>query len=615
MNTISLVMLFPMISFFCLFFLKNFLSYTVSVIISLSSILLSMITVFFLGYFFLKGQNQIIENMVWILWDIKDFTVDICFLIDNLTFVFLVMIICVAFLVCVFSVWYMRFKNDNIMFFALISLFIVNMLVLVLSNNFIIMYIGWEGISICSYLLINFYYFKSYVNTAAITSFLFTKIGDLFLIIGIILLYIHYHSVNFYEIDFLTKVYLIKSNSLLLCINALLLIGAIGKSAQVPLQIWLPEAMVGPAPVSALIHAATMVTAGIYLIVRNHSLFILTPNILYIIGIIGSITLLFSSLVALVECDIKRILAYSTMSQIGYMFIAISVGAWNAAIVHLIVHAMFKALLFLSAGILIMKCHNEQNIYFMGNKLYKIFPFVYYCFLIGGAALSGFPILTLGFYSKDEILFCIYNYHNIFFFITAILSVFCTTFYIFRLIFITFHTQNKGKNIDVSINFFQYFPLSVFAIFSTYFGKYIIPNLCGMFPLIIMLHNYDKVYLEILSSLFVIFSIGVAYYLYILNVNLISTTFTIKILHDLLCIIKNTNFGFSCIYSLLFTNLYLRIAYFLSKKPFNIFNNFILLFIQKIYFLLSYTVNTSFNFCIMIIVYYLISVILFIVLL
>lgn len=614
MNTICLVILFPMISFFCLFFFKNFLSYTVSVIVSLVSILLSMITVFLLGYFFCAGQDQIIENIVWILWHIKDFTVDVCFLIDRLTFVFLNMILCVAFLVCVFSVWYMRFKRNNIMFFELVSLFIVNMLILVLSNNFIIMYIGWEGISICSYLLINFYYFKSYVNISAIKAFLFTKIGDLFLIIGIILLYIHYHSVNFYELDFLTKVCLIKSNSCLLYINLLLLIGAIGKSAQIPLQIWLPEAMVGPSPVSALIHAATMVTAGIYLIVRNHSLFILTPNILYIIGIVGSITLLFSSFVAVVECDIKRILAYSTMSQIGYMFIAISVGAWNAAIAHLIVHAIFKALLFLSAGILILKCHNEQNIYLMGHKLYKIFPFLYYCFLIGGSALSGFPILTLGFYSKDEILFHIYNYHNIFFFITSMLSVFCTACYTFRLIFVTFHTQNKHKNIDSSINFFQYFPLSIFSIFSTYVGKCIIPNLSSMFPLIIVLHNYHKVYLEILSSLFVILSIGLTYYCYILNANSISKTFIIQILHNLLCIIKNTNFGFSYIYSFLFTNLYLKIAYFLSKKPFNILNNVILFCIQRIYLLLSYTLNTSFNFCIMIIVYYLISVILFIVL-
>ncbi|WP_343128295.1 NADH-quinone oxidoreductase subunit L [Buchnera aphidicola (Takecallis taiwana)] len=614
MNTIDLVILFPIVSVFFSFFFKDLFSYTVHTIISVSAILLSMVTVIFTGYTFFYGKVCIIENMIWVLWNIQDFKVDFSYLIDSLTFVFLGMIVCVAFLVYIFSVWYMYDKSHNILFFQLISLFIVNMLILVLANNFVILYIGWEGISVCSYLLINFYYSKLYVNFSAIKAFLFTKIGDLFLIAAIILLYIHYNSLNFYELAFLTKIHVIQSDTLLICINLFLLMGAIGKSAQIPLHIWLPEAMVGPTPVSALIHAATMVTAGIYLIIRNHNLFILTPCVLYILGVIGSLTLLLSSLSALVECNIKRILAYSTMSQIGYMFIALSVGAWSAAITHLIVHAIFKALLFLSAGILIIKCSNEQNIYLMGHKLYRIFPFLYFCFLIGGAALSGFPILTLGFYSKDEILFSIYTYHNILFFIIAILSVFLTALYIFRLIFLTFHTTSQYKNINSSFNVLQYFPLSIFAFLSTYFGKYIIINVSGMFPEIITLHSYNKIYLELLSSLFVMISIILAYYLYIVNTNLISKIFIFKVLNSTLCSINNTNFGFYYIYNLLFTNLYLKIAYFLSKKPFNIFNNYILWCIKKINFLLLYTINNSFNFFTIIILYYMVFVMLLIML-
>lgn len=601
MNMIYLVILSPIISFIFLFFLKYVLSYQIITIFNFFMVFLSTISVFFLDTIFIKSTHTIVEKILWSWWSVKNFKIDIGFLVDNLTCVFLSMITLVAFLVFLFSIWYMKNEINNIIFFELMTLFVINMLILVLSNNFIIMYLGWEGISVCSYVLINFYYSKLYVNISAMKSFIFTKIGDLFLITAILLFYIHYHSLNFYEIAFLSKVHLIKYTLLLNIINILFLMGAIGKSAQIPLQIWLPEAMVGPTPVSALIHAATMVTAGIYLISRNHSLFILTPSILYMIGIIGSLTLLLSSIVALVESDIKRILAYSTMSQIGYMFIALSVGAWNAAIIHLVVHAFFKALLFLSAGILIKKCCYEQNIFFMGNQLYKIFPFLYCCFLVGGAALSGFPILTAGFYSKDSILFYIYNSNNIFFFIVSMLSIFFTTLYIFRLIFITFHTVSTNHVKKSAMNFFQYIPLSIFIIFSTYFGKFIFPNLSSIFPIIVSPHNNSKLYLEIISSILVISSVIVAYYCYVVNIGCISKVLILKFLNVLLCIVKNTGFGLFYIYDALFITLYLKVTSFFSRKFFDIFHDFLLFFIQKFNFLLMSTENISLNFYIILI--------------
>ncbi|QCI25919.1 NADH-quinone oxidoreductase subunit L [Buchnera aphidicola] len=601
MNIIYLVIFFPLISFIFLFFFKNVLSYKIISFISFLLISLSVVSVCLLDIFFFISPYFTFEKCLWSWWNIQSITIDIGILIDSLTCVFLSMITIVACLVYFFSIWYMQHKTNNIGFFELVNLFLVNMLILVISNNFLFMYLGWEGISVCSYLLINFYYSQVRVNYSAMKSFIFTKVGDLFLITAILLLYIHYHTLNFYEIAFLTKIYLIKGTKFLQIVNVLLLIGAIGKSAQIPLQIWLPEAMVGPTPVSALIHAATMVTSGIYLILRNYNVFILTPHVLYMIGIVGGITLILSSIVALVEIDIKRILAYSTMSQIGYIFIALSVGACNAAVMHLIIHAIFKALLFLSAGVLISKCCYEQNIFRMGNQLYKRFPFLYVCFLIGGVSLAGFPIFTAGFYSKEGILLCIYNSKNMFFFIIAILSIILTTLYIFRLIFVTFHTSSNYHITKTSMNCFQYIPLIIFSIFSTTFGILILPNISNMFPMIALPKGYTKFYLESISSILVILNIFISYYFYILRKNIVLKIFILKCLVTLINFIKDSSFGFYYIYELFFLNIYLAVAYFLSRKPFNVCSCFVLFLVKKINFLLISIEDITLNVYIMLI--------------
>ncbi|WP_187306091.1 NADH-quinone oxidoreductase subunit L [Buchnera aphidicola] len=599
---IYLIVLFPIISFIFLFFFKNILSYKLTILFGISSIFLSTIVVILLRILFLYHHNDIIEIILWNWWNFQDFNINICFLLDNLTFLFLNMITIISCLVCLFSIWYMKNKFDNASFFALINLFVGSMIILVLSNNFVLMYLGWEGISICSYLLINFYFSKSDVNISAFKAFIFTKIGDLFLIAGIILLYIHYHTLNFYDIQFLIKIHIIKYTFLLNIINILLLFGVIGKSAQIPLHIWLPEAMVGPTPVSALIHAATMVTAGVYLITRNYNLFTLTPNILYMIGIIGSITLILSSFLALIKTDIKQILAYSTIGQIGYIFIALSIGAWNSAIIHLTIHAFFKALLFLSAGILIVNCNNEKNIFYMGNQLYKKFPFLYFCFLIGGFSLSGFPILTAGFYSKDSILFYIYQSHNILFFMIAILSILLTTLYIFRLIFIVFHSKSNKNILYSSLNFLQYIPLSILSLLSTIIGIYIIPDISNIFPKIIINQNYIKLYLEIISSILVFLGIFISYYLNILNTDLLSKINLLKIVYFPIKIV-NDGFGFFYFYNLIFINLYLKIADFLSLKLFKKINIFLLFLIKKINLFFLYTENSLINLQIFIIIF------------
>ncbi|MDE5285355.1 MAG: NADH-quinone oxidoreductase subunit L, partial [Buchnera aphidicola] len=305
------------------------------------------------------------------------------------------------------------------------------------------MYFGWEGVSICSYLLIGFYYTELKNNYYAFKAFIITRISDIFLMVAFFLIYQKYQTFNFQEIKLILK-YSTEYDYSLYLINILLFIGVIGKSAQLPLQNWLTSAMVGPTPVSALIHAATMVTAGVYLISRNYFLFVLTPEVLYFISIISILTILISSFSALVQNNIKRILAYSTISQIGYMFLALGVQAWNAAIIHLITHAIFKALLFLSAGSLIIHCNNEKNIFNM-NCLYKNIPFLYLNFLISGASLLSFPILTSGFYSKENILFSILNSGHINLFIFACFGSFLTSMYVSRMILVIFHGSCKKE--------------------------------------------------------------------------------------------------------------------------------------------------------------------------
>ncbi|CAL4319571.1 NADH-quinone oxidoreductase subunit L [Buchnera aphidicola] len=609
MNLIYLVVLFPLISFVIISFLKQFLSYFYVTVISIGSIILSLITLIISGKYFLFISDGVLSKKLWVWWTIANFKINICLLLDSLSLSFLSIIIGIGLLIHIFSIWYMNHQCNKKIFFALINLFIANMSLLVLSDNFILMYFGWEGVSICSYLLINFYYFKKDVGFSAIKSFLMTRIGDLFLMIAIFILYFYFSTVSFYNIQFLIKIHLINYKIFLNCITLLLLFGAIGKSAQIPLQTWLPEAMVGPTPVSALIHAATMVTAGVYLISRNHDLFILTPNILYLVGIIGILTFFCSSFSALVQTDIKRILAYSTMGQIGFMFVSLSIGAWGAAIIHLMTHAIFKALLFLSAGSLILKCNHEKNIFKMGNNLWKKLPFLYICFLLGGSSLSAFPFLTAGFYSKGDILFSLFMSHSKIFFIFSVFSSFLTVFYIFRLIFIVFHNRSNIIHMHtsnswikkLSISWIHNIPLVILMLFSTVLMTYIFPILSGVFPENHI--NYNKqFYFEYFSGVCVIFSICMTYYFCCFNMFFIQKISNFKYFYWFIRFFYN-GWGFYKLYNTIFLTSYLKFNSYFSIDPINSFISIILICIKRINLYLLLLENRFLNVYISLIIF------------
>ena len=309
-------------------------------------------------------------------------------------------------------------------------------------------------------------------------AFIVTRVGDVLMLIGLFILFQEFGTLH---IQTLLELAPTHDHQAALQLAALMLLGgAVGKSAQIPLQTWLADAMAGPTPVSALIHAATMVTAGVYLIARTHTLFELSPDVLYLVGVVGALTLLMAGFSALAQTDIKRILAYSTMSQIGYMFLALGVGAFDAAIFHLMTHAFFKALLFLSAGSVIIATHHEQDIFRLGG-LRKSLPLVYACFLVGGGALAALPFITAGFYSKDEILWQDLAAHKPEFVIAGLIGALLTSLYIFRLIFTVFHGKEKvHAHADRSVS--QVVPLVILGVLSTAVGALIHPPLAGLFP-------------------------------------------------------------------------------------------------------------------------------------
>ena len=364
-------------------------------------------------------------------------------------------------------------------FFAYMNLFVGSMLILVLADNILLMYLGWEGVGLCSYLLIGFWYKVPVNGYSARKAFIITRIGDTALIIGIFILFLNFGTFNIQELMQLATEKWVTGSSIAILTAALLLGGALGKSAQLPLHTWLPDAMAGPSPVSALIHAATMVTAGVYLIARTHVLFSLAPIVQSAIAIIGALTLLLAGFSALSQHDLKRILAYSTISQIGYMFLALGVGAWSAAVFHFMIHAFFKALLFLGAGVVILVLNEEHNIFRMGG-LRKKMPLVFITFLIGAASLSALPIITAGFYSKDLILWYSFSSQSgsILLWIAGIVGAFLTALYSFRMIFLTFYGEAKTEPSFKPGNLMTV-PLIILAILSLIGGFVEMPGSLG----------------------------------------------------------------------------------------------------------------------------------------
>jgi NADH-quinone oxidoreductase subunit L len=378
-------------------------------------------------------------QVLWTWIDVAGFQPQIGFYLDSLSLVMLLVVTFVGFLIHVYSAEFMIEDDGYSRFFAYMNLFVASMLTLLLANNLLLLYLGWEGVGLCSYLLIGFWYKDPANGRAARKAFILTRVGDTALSIGLYLLFTHLGTLQIQDLMQRASVRWPSGSFLAVTAAFLLLGGALGKSAQLPLQVWLPDAMAGPTPVSALLHAATMVTAGVYLIARTHVLFSLAPPAQLAVAIVGACTLLLAGFSALTQPDIKRILAYSTVSQIGYMFLALGVGAWQAAMFHFVTHAFFKALLFLGAGVIINAVDEEHSIFRMGG-LRKELPSTFWTFLIAGCSLSGLPFITAGFFSKDLIIWDAWSAQNgqPAFWIAAVIGALLTALYTFRMIFRVF---------------------------------------------------------------------------------------------------------------------------------------------------------------------------------
>ena len=420
------------------------------------------------------GENPLSTTVSFGEWiHIGSFNSGFSFLLDPLSLIMILIITGVGFLIHIFSLYYMSDDARPAKYFSFLNLFVFSMMILVLADNLLLMFLGWEGVGLCSYLLIGFWFTEEKKALSGLKAFVVNRIGDAGFVLGMLLLFGHFGSLHF---EVLSQNISNAEPSLWLKGAALsLLIGALGKSAQIPLYVWLPSAMAGPTPVSALIHAATMVTAGIYLIVRMNFLFSSVPEILTLIGWIGAFTAFFSALIACVGKDIKKILAYSTVSQLGYMFSALGVGAFTASFFHLFTHAFFKALLFLCAGVIIHTLKGEQNIYRMGG-LRKALPLTAICFLIGALALAGVPPFA-GFFSKDEILWSIFVKQEWGVFILLFLTALLTSFYIARLYVLVFCGQNRGGvSFSHKSNLWVSFSLGILAFFSLFAGWLGVPH-------------------------------------------------------------------------------------------------------------------------------------------
>ncbi|HEY8519159.1 MAG TPA: NADH-quinone oxidoreductase subunit L [Gammaproteobacteria bacterium] len=400
--------------------------------------------------------------------------------LDALSLVMMLVVTVVGFLIHLYSIVYMGEDEGYARFFAYMNLFMAAMLVLVLADNLLLLYLGWEGVGLCSYLLIGFWYRDPANGYAARKAFVVTRAGDTAMLIGLILLATELGTLHVDTALARAAEQWPPGSGIAVAAAALLLAGAVGKSAQLPLHTWLPDAMAGPTPVSALIHAATMVTAGMYLVARTHALFVLAPPVQLAVAVIGAASLLLAALAALGQSDIKRILAYSTMSQIGYMFLALGVGAWSAAVFHFMTHAFFKALLFLAAGALILALHHEQNIFRMGG-LRRRMPGVFWAFLIGAGALAAVPLVTAGFYSKEQILTAAWSAERggTWLWLAGLVAAFLTSVYIFRAVFIVFFGPPAARPHAEPRRLALFIPLAALSVLSVIGGFVETPPLLG----------------------------------------------------------------------------------------------------------------------------------------
>ncbi|MEA1980463.1 MAG: NADH-quinone oxidoreductase subunit L [candidate division Zixibacteria bacterium] len=483
---IYLIPLLPFIGFLINGLFIGKISRTLSGIIASGMVGLSFIVSLML-FFDLKAlpaDSRVMEQVLFTWINSGSFHVNFGLLLDPLSAVMILVVSGVGFLIHVYSIGYISHDKCYGRFFTYMNLFTFSMLTLVLADNFLLMFVGWEGVGLCSYLLIGFWFEKKSASDAGKKAFIVNRIGDFGFLLGMFLIFWNIGSLNFHDVIQAAPTAFIAGGGLITAICILLFVGATGKSAQIPLFVWLPDAMEGPTPVSALIHAATMVTAGVYMIARTNILYIMSPDALMVVAIIGAATAFFAATIGMAQNDIKRVLAYSTVSQLGYMFLACGVASFSAGIFHLMTHAFFKALLFLGAGSVIHAMSDEQDMRKMGG-LKKYIPVTYWTFFIATIAISGIPGLS-GFFSKDEILWKSFSsqYGHPIFWVIGFVTAGMTAFYMFRLVYMTFHGKERmdketKSHIHESPKTMT-IPLMVLAVLSVVGGWVGLPHIFGV---------------------------------------------------------------------------------------------------------------------------------------
>jgi len=556
LDLLFLVFTFPLAGFLVLAFARGRLAETPAAVVGVGSIGLSFLVTVLVGIEFLRHPpaDHAFTQVLWTWMNVGGFAPQFALRLDALSLTMLGVITGVGFFIHLFASWYMRGDDGYDRFFSYMNLFVASMLFLVLGDNLLFLYFGWEGVGLCSYLLIGFWYKDAANGAAARKAFVVTRVGDTFMAIGLFILYHHLGTLNIQELMVRApNVWAVGSD--IATVAALLILGgAVGKSAQLPLQTWLPDAMAGPTPVSALIHAATMVTAGVYLIARTHVLFELSPFALEMVGWVGAITALMAGFAGLAQTDIKRVLAYSTMSQIGYMFLALGAGAWSAGIFHLMTHAFFKALLFLSAGSIILALHHEQDIFKMGG-LRKQLPFVFWVFLIGCLALIAAPPFA-GFFSKDEILWEAWANGHKGLYYAGLFGAFMTALYTFRMVFIVFFGESNAHEVHVPHGVSHTLPLAVLAVLAVTGGAIHLP-LDSVLP---QSHHADeslKHKLEAVSVAVSLAGVALAWLLFGRNRALAESLARKNVVGDALRRLWLNAWAFDWLYDLLFKRPYL----------------------------------------------------------
>jgi NADH-quinone oxidoreductase subunit L len=560
-NSIWLIPFFPLLSSVLLMVTAGNMPRRLVAIMGAGSVGLSALVVLMVGMEYMASQ-QPYGLTLWTWIRVGEFAPAFAFYIDSLTIVMMSVITGVGFLIHLYSTEFMEDDSDYSRYFAYMNLFVCAMLILVMADNLLFLYLGWEGVGVCSYLLVGFWYKDPANGLAARKAFVVTRVGDTAMALGLFLLFTELGTLEIQPMMAIAGQTWASGDTMVVLATALLLGGAVGKSAQLPLQTWLPDAMAGPTPVSALIHAATMVTAGVYLVARTHELFLLAPPVLLAVALVGLFTLLLAAFTALNQRDIKRILAYSTISQIGYMFLALGVGAWASGIFHLMTHAFFKALLFLGAGAVIHCLNHEHDIFRMGGLRNRL-PVAFWSFLIGSAALAALPF-TSGFFSKDQILMSAYMLEGFgpWLWAGGLLGALLTAIYSFRLVFTVFFGEAKTEP-DKTAGWRMAGPLILLCFFSIIGGWFVLP-LDAVFPATDGHHPSHLV--EYISISVPLIGVALAWLIY-LNGKLNVTGFTESAMGSRLREFWFSGWGMDRLYDALFVQPYIRTTAALRGEP------------------------------------------------